>query len=257
MSPKIDFTQLLELNLRELIPLGQNDFVDKDTCFYFNVIVAYCKDDIRELIRLAIENPKDGRLKKLAQLRLEIRQKKIDLKTVKNISASLETDDAVAGEIAFVLGFAYEGIGNHSESKKYYRQAYEILDKVGVKKKSVRALHNVIAAESRIYPDKKLIMDYIYVANRARKIREFGITGLAHLNVSREYQIIGALDVALKFCNSAIKYMKKEEGSIQYYLAVVHRAHLLIQLNRLSEAKMDYQLASICPYPEVQGKSAI
>ncbi len=252
MFQKIGLNELLDLNLRDMVPLNSDSFTDKDSYYYYQVIKTYSRDELDSLAELAQSDEVTLAFKRLALLRLEIRRKNVKAKTIAELLICASNNQALNGEIYFVVGFAFESLAEHLHSRNYYRKSFEAFESAKVHKKAVKALHNVIAAESRIYPQKKFIIDYLYVASRAKKIKEFGIAGLACLNISREYQIIGAHDAALKFCNRALRLMENDSGGLQHCLAIVHRAHLLSEMKRYLEAKIDYQLASISPYPEVQ-----
>ena len=46
--------------------------------------------------------------------------------------------------------------------------------------------------------------------------------------------------------------MKKDFGSLHYYLALAHRAHLLIDLNQVREAQLLVQQLRVSNFPEVK-----
>lgn len=252
MRSSIGLKELLDLNIRELVPLGERSFLNADAYFYFRVIKSYSRDELQLLEELSKSKNASLPFRVLAKLRLEIRQKNVSIQTIEEVLQTVSNDFALNGEIYFVVAFAYEARGEHLISRDYYQKSFEAFDISNVKKKAIKALHNVVAAESRVNPERKLFVDYLYVAKEARRVNELGIAGLAYLNISREYQIIGAFEAALKFCNRAIKLMENDAGSLQSCLAIAHRAHLLVDLGRFVEAKIDFELASLSPYPEVQ-----
>src|SRR5690606_27034813 len=136
-----------------------------------------------------------------------------------------------------------EMLGNFKRSKERFQKSSIKLSMISAHKKSLKAKLNELAAESKIYPEKKLITDYFLLAKRSLALRESNVAATAFLNISREYQKLGCYLAALRYANRSIRLLGRDFGTLTYYSALVHRAHLFYQLNRPKDAALDYQAA--------------
>ena len=75
---------------------------------------------------------------------------------------------------------------------------------------------------------------------------------MALVNISREYQVIGGFDLALKYVNRALALLDRQRYARSYYLALAHRSHVLLSLDRRVEALEDFKEAQLCTYPDVR-----
>jgi len=200
--------------------------------------------------------PEKELLESLTLLRTAIRERRCSepegtLRFAENFPAWL-------GEIHFVVALAFETLENHEKSKLHYRIAADELARIGAKRKALKADMNHLAADSCIEPDsKRLIADYLFGYRQARKLKEFGIAGTVLNNVSREYHRIGAYAMALKFSNRAVALLERDFGTLHYYLAIVHRAHVLLDLGRSEEAQLDLDRARASTFIEVKSALAL
>jgi hypothetical protein len=193
-------------------------------------------------------------LKKIAVLRFEIRARRVEMPAVREaveLMLGLENHNPWKAEFSFVIAMAYEIRGEDESASTYYRSASKFFDLCKIPKKSVKALQNYLAAESRVHPEKKLFVDYHYVYRKAKKCQEYAAAGVALANISREYQNAGAFSLALKYANRAAAILKKDFGSIHYFLTIAHRAHLLFEMGRVVEAKNDFEELSLGQFQEV------
>lgn len=255
------FSALIEANLEELIQMRiQVLYGDPVLQIYLEVLIAYLQHDIPKLEGLvrSIRNmdpalPGAYFLALASVLRLEIRTFKVREETLKHAFNLAQEDHARAGELYFLAGLAYESMGDHSGMARAFKMSVLFLEVIGAKKKAVKAMLNFIAAESRVDPTRKLIADYYTLYKRAKKVKAYGVAGIALKNISREYQLVGAHLAALKCINRAIVLLEHEFNTKPYYLALVHRCHVYLDLGRNLEAEMDYQTAKTTTFPEVLG----
>ena len=188
----------------------------------------------------------------LCELRRGIRALAIDPETLKNVENLEPSCASWTGETQFVLSLACEAKGDYVGMREHGRMAAHFLEAAGLARKSVKALFNSVVAESRVRPEGKYLIDYNFVIKRALRAKAHGVAAMGLHNISREFQKIGALALALKFANRAITLLGNEFGSLSHYLAVVHRCHLFLELGRVNEAALDLELAASAGFPEIK-----
>lgn len=215
------------------------------------------KQGIRQLEQISLGNSQAGFLGLLSELRLAIRMRQVMLPLVQKVEGLGVSDTVLVGEKHFVLALAYDRLLDHLSSKKHWQISFQAFDGAGLKKKAAKALFNFVAEESRIYPEKRLISEYHLVVEHARRAEEPTIEAIALLNVSREYQKLGAYLVALKHCDEALKLLRSDIGTLHHDLAVVHRAHLLVDLLRVPEARLEHQRAALSTHAEIRAAAEI
>jgi len=255
------FSEIIGWSLAELIE-NQDQIEELWIRLYAKTLCAYLKSDLKSL-KENIEEMKSYKtdffsdLDLISELRLEIRNRKVNENTLQRVLLISNKNKLLTGEIFFILGLAYEILNNEEKCKSAYLQAAEHLEKIGSNRKAVKALFNALAAETRMHKDnKKYLPDYSQFIRRAKALKNYSVVGIAYLNISREYQKIGALTAALKYATLAIGYLNKYDyGSLDYYSALTHRAHVWIDLGRHTDAKMDMELAQIADFVEI--KSAL
>jgi hypothetical protein len=155
-----------------------------------------------------------------------------------------------SAEAHFVLGLACEIRKEETACKDHNRLAVTKLELIGAKKKSLKALHNYLAAETRINPERMLLADYHSLYRRARKLDRV-VAGLALNSIARQYQYAGAPLAALKYANRAIHFLQRDTGTFHYYMTLLNRAHILIDLGRLPEARVDADQTRVAGFKEV------
>jgi tetratricopeptide (TPR) repeat protein len=258
------FARLIESSLEELCANYASETLSNpaERC-YAEALLAYLSGDLARLTRIRhqlteaieTETSKDFDLmKQIVDLRSDIRLRTIKDLELEKLRLQLESspfDPAWKGEGYFVLGLAYDLIANYQASQQSYLNSSRLLHKAGVAKKALKAEFNALVATSRQWPESMLIPQYHSLSRRALEHNETSLSGLCQLNISREYQKIGALGFAFKLAQSALDQLQKDIGTLPYYLALAHRAHLLSQLGRTNEARMDYEEARAAPFAEV------
>ncbi len=188
----------------------------------------------------------------VADLRLAIRTQTIERESIDQLLHLEIKDPAWRAEVIGVAAMAFSKLGENAKSQDHYQLAMPLFEELGARRKSLRCLMNYFVAESRIHPEKNLLVDYLHIAQRAASINDNEIAGLAQLHISREHKKTGALAVALEHCDQAIELMKEESGSIHFDHAILHRAQLLLDLNRHHEAMIEIERARTSGFTETQ-----
>lgn len=223
---------------------------------YVDVLAAYLAGDVGALGKILAAATRDFAGEQwfvdLVRLRLQIRTHAVDRKLTERMAEVGATHGHWNGEIWFVVAMAFEQLDQTAQARKYYELAADALTSLGAVKKAVKARLNAVVAESHLHPEKKLLAEYYFIYKEAKSLGQAGVAGIAYLNISREYQRMGAPLVALKYCNRALSLQQHEAGTVSYFLTLVHRAHLNLQLGRTAEAQLDYEQAESSPFPEVR-----
>jgi hypothetical protein len=257
MVSAVSLEKIIQARIEELLEYRYLPIESEFAAMYLDVLLPYLKGDVDELRSRvkALRQMDQDELLPVAELRLQIREGRLDPHFADSVAraASAEgTSPLWRGECAFVAAMAYEQMGDHQKCKDLYLRASQLLEQGGASRKSVRALQNHVAEESRLFPQKRLIPDYNYVYRKAKKVRDYGVAGMALMNISREYQLLKAHSAALKFANRALAYAERERGSRCFYLILAHRCHVLMEMGRREEAKLDFDELKAAPFPEVK-----
>lgn len=229
---------------------------------YRQTLLAYHRGDLRgvERIAAALPAPPPADLPCLPAL-IELRRKILARDaTVDEIDAHERAFDPASpwhGELLILLAAVCETIEDFHRARRLHVEAAAALGKIGAWGKALRAEANAIVDLTNIEPERRYFPEYLVLLKRARKLKQFNIAATTLLNLSREYQRIGALQNALRFCNRAIAAAGSNPGGITAMLAVAHRAHLLHELGRPREADVDFELASTSTFPAVQAACAV
>ena len=156
------------------------------------------------------------------------------------------------GEFFFVLALCFESMNRVREMSDAYLAASQEFKRAAVHGKSVKALFNHLAAEHRLHPEKKFLHDFQFCYREAKKHKVHSTAGMALVNLSREYQVMGAFDLALKFVNRALALLDRQRYARSHFLALAHRSHVLLCLGRKREALEDFREAEPCSFPDVK-----
>jgi len=260
------FINIIQANLEELSSLRLILNLEDPLGFYAQILFAYLKGDVQalgQLVSMSETKPKEEPyllINVIARMRLNTRRRILDTELISTLLNRIHalSDDLWKGEIYFVLAYAYETAEQHESAKSYYKLAAAFLGSQGANRKAAKAEFNYVAADSCIQPDKKrLIADYYFAFKKCRRVREYGMAGAALNNISREYFRMGAHKIALKFSKRALQLLERDFGTIHYYLAVLHQAHVLIALERKSEAQLLMEHARASEFPEIKAGLAV
>ena len=249
------FSQIIEASLAELLEMKKVNaaIFDQGSSperHYLRVVLSFLKNDRRELGKqlLQISEKRDGSynwemLYQLSALRLDIREQALNHKRVEQIQSLLSKRESKwHGEALILMGYYFEKISNNLEdSLSSYEQSTIHLERIGARRKALKARLNALAIQTQLNPDPVYILDYKILLKKALLIDDFIVAGICLNNISREYQILGASTVALKYVNQSLEYLENDFGTLHYCAALAQRCHLLFELGRLGEAKLDYE----------------
>lgn len=189
----------------------------------------------------------------LARLRIRFNEDLTEtLNELSAVSARSDLPPLWQGEAAFVQALVFGLQKNYDSEFKSYIEAYRWLEKSGATAKALLSLQNSLASQQSLEPKKKFIVEYSQLLEKALSKRCFSTAGLSALNLSRQYQSLHSPNMALKLANLSLKCLKKDLGTQHYGLALCHRAHLLFELGRETEAQLDLEEAMAFDFAEVK-----
>lgn len=238
-----NFNEVIQASIEELMEyelLGE--FESEQLSFYNQAILAHTRGEVSDLEKVL---PKlEGDFKTLASYRLQVLKQEFS-------ETELMVSEEYMGEAHFVMGLNFVYSKDYVKAKSHFQKAYQVLWKQDAKKKAIKSLMNMVVSESRENNHKKLIVDYEFITKKALSIGDKITAGTCQLNISREYQMLGAFELALITCNRALGFLEGDLGATHYYFALIHRCHLLIDLKRYPEALVDFQKAKASPFEDV------
>ena len=264
----IGLVEVIDSELSDLLAMRGRRFETPSAELYSSMMLAYFGGEIEPLSRLLVdaqklaelgkwENPSDSKnLYACCLLRLQILKKNLDPALLKALlktqNEQYQSDPVWRAESLSLIAYAYDLLGDHVSCRDLNLKAHHLLNSVGAKRKAVRMLANHVAAQSRIEPDRHYIPDLLYLMKMARKAREVTTMALTMTHLSREYQRLGAWDVALNYATKAVATSSKNAGNITYYQTLVQRCHVLAQLGCIKEARADYQRSLAGHIPKIR-----
>jgi len=224
---------------------------------YALVLRAYLLSDVAELVnleRIVSKQAPGSPLEWATKIRLHLRRKDLNLKHCKAFLAyinHLPESNVWLGELEFLLALSFETLGENQLAKTHYESSYRKLRSLCLKK-AFKARLNALVAESRISPESRFLPRYMALASDALAIGSNSVAGVCYLNVSREFQKLSAFELAISYADKALETLSADYGSLHFYLTLAHRCDLLIDLNRLKLAEIDYQETLASPFLETQ-----
>jgi tetratricopeptide (TPR) repeat protein len=209
----------------------------------------------RELPVRFADHPELVFLSFATRLRSEINRRSIDPSTLRETEVLTRSGTRWTGELMSLIASANTVLNNSESALEWFFRSIDAYEKIGCRKKAVRSRFNVIVAKSHIDPEQHLIPAYydLYRRAMARDVRDSSLAANCLLNISREYQRMGALLIALKYADRTLKLLDAHYGMIVHGLALAHRCHLLSEMGRVAEAKLDYEAALAIRFEEVKG----
>lgn len=192
-------------------------------------------------------------IKVLALARYNLRLKTANSETIKSLNAILYLNELFTGEILYVISLIYESLENYILASKKYIESAFYLNKIGANLKALKCKLNSVACESRVLTKNNFTPQYENIAKEALEQNEFHTASVALNNISYEYEKISALRAALHYNQEAyLNIDRSGNRSINYYLILLQRCNLLIRLNRLHEAELDFEKCLMSPFLEIK-----
>lgn len=258
--------RLMECSLEQLIALEPSLEASSFEGVYCRVLILYLQSAVPSLKALrdrfvsgraefarSMGEKETAFLLAMTDLRLQIRERSVSDEGIETALRAAGSNPLWSGEAAFVSALAYDVLDQHELCCEYNWRALNALREAGVQRKALFAHQNAVAAESRQYPERNLLLSYYQIYRTARTLRERGVAGIVLNNMAREYQLMGALNSALRAVNRALVCLQEDSGTIHFFLALLNRCHILLQLNRKAEARVDFESARLATFKEVQG----
>ncbi len=253
-----NFLQVLQFNVHDFLMRGDVRAGLKPAYrVYFDVLQAYLRGHTEELRILVESFERDAHSKpdfeicsRLSKIRWMLRDHSLVLSDLE-LLAKFGDEPVWGAEVHFVLALGYGQLLDYENEGRSFLQAYLRFKTLGARRKAIKSLQNHVAALSSQHPDKHFLPELTLLHQEAKRCGEWGMAGLALLNMSREYQKVGARALALKLSHRSLAFLRKDLGSIHYYLAVLHRAHVLMDLGRVNDAIMDIEEAQTGPFVEI------
>ncbi len=262
MSSNPEFNIIIEVGLEALGLILENrlagEILTSVELFYAAYIRAYQRSDFLQMDKMLSqvretfsEAPDQELLFESCLLRLLMRRKAILPENLVRLTELYAVAGRWQGEVAMLLGSGWVELEDHRAAQTWFELAISHLTALGALKKACKARLNVLVSKSHLEPNLNLIPSYHEILRQALRIKEHSVAALCATNISREYQILGAQLAALKFATRAVEILNAEFGSKNFYLALAHRCHILIDLGRMLEARSDFESCMTSSFPEV------
>lgn len=224
--------------------------------FYLVYRFHYLKGDAAEMqaliaVHKALLNQAEPWFESLLALRLAIREKT-------EVPHNADRFNSIGcpawrGEALMVYGMYLEERGQEAAAIEAYHKSAASFVVAAMHRKSLIAAYNELAAKTRLYPEKKYFFELRSFVNEARRLQCFDLSAVALANLSRDCQLVGAIELAKVHCEEALHYLKIYDfGSLQYFLTVAHYVNLLLQTGAWSEAVAYYEELSLCDFKEIK-----
>lgn len=258
----LTLAKVLNADLEELLELRLSRAERHNALGYYVSILSHFLSGEKELLERCIQRllksnlPERDFLCLFAQTRLEIRKGEITKARLAELE-EIVVPPEWEGEKLYIMALGYERLEESKLMSIYYQRASRALSLIGAEKKAVKADLNHISAECWLDPDKKPIPMYEMLYRKAKKAKVFSTAAIALSNISREYQTLGALDVSLSYIQRALVLLDRQKHSRSYFLVIAQRAHILHDLGRVQEARLDYSALRACDYHDLSGVRAI
>jgi len=268
----ISWINIVEANLTELLTferqlLFQNETVStadiQSQLFYVQVMVSYLRQDTLRLQNIVTHASPlfDTSIHFLAQLRLELRQAQLNESQWQDRLVKVQELNLKAiflSEAQFVIASGLLFSGQFQSAEETFKLSAQGFHQAGALKKALRAELSALVSVSCFNPKLRLFYEYLDLVYRCISAEEFLSAGTAFLNISREFQILGAREVALSYADRAINLLGKHAiGSREHGLALVHKSQIQLELNYKFEGRESLLFALSIGNKEVQSACKI
>ena len=261
MQEGMRFIDVLDMDLAELLDSQGGLFSSQGVATYHKVLIAYLTGDNLQLRRYVDGMPAgtaDERVVlELALLRLRIREDQVDAQAEDDLLRLTAMDHVWSGEVHFALGVAAEQRRDDQRAHEYYLRAAGLFREIGVRKKAVRAAANAVAAESRMYPERRFLPQLHFIYREAKRVADYSTAAQALMNISSEYFRLGAQGLALKLARRALAVAARNSGNLAHGRAQLHLCFVLAELRRFSEAREYAEVARASDFAEIRQAAGV
>jgi len=259
--------KIIDASFQDLLALEleSHQFTDGEK-LYLKALIHYIKGDLETLenllkthVHFQGQTDINGVLYELAEMRLNIaRFKTFNLTDFASfLKLAEDLNPILRAEAHLLAAFLYGNANDFQNECEQFQLAAFYFQKTQAMHRYIRAKMNALAAKTSIEPEKQFLAEHLNLSREAKKIKDHMTVGNCYLNISREYQKMNARRVALKYIQKSLIVLHNETGSLNYYMSLVHRAHLFLELNRYSEALTDLEEASAAPFEEIKSAVAL
>lgn len=257
-----EFKSLLKMSLTEL-NLFRFNFKDTFCTHYAESLIYYLEgnlslleNNLAKIEQLNIDPFEKDLLCQLVSIRFQIRSKTLSAEAVNKLRALIydqTLDDSLIGEIHFILGLAFEDLGNNYLSSEHYNHSYQKFHALGINQKSIKALHNFIASQSRIpeYMNRNYISEYKQLYLLSLKQKDFLTAGTCLTNIGIEEMNLQLYNQAKHQFARALKILEKNITTHQYYLALFKYLEAVNNLNQIHNFKHLLPLVKSNPFSDL------
>lgn len=250
----MEFTleNIIELNVSQLSDLiiFQEDKSGTNLHLYAKAIHSYLNADCKSVEDILNQTDPSEELWQIINWRLRILRCNYDAIDIKRCVDDCRLKGVVKGEFLFVLGTAALRVDSNELASILFKKSYGLLWNFGSKRKGVKSFMNHLVAESRLDNRRRLVSDYLFLIEKAKEVGDSIVEGLCIHNISKEYQILGAYELALDYSQKSLDLLKNDFGSLHYFEAVLQKCHILIDLGRIDQAFKEFQKAKASPHPQ-------
>ncbi|RYZ65449.1 MAG: hypothetical protein EOP05_20570, partial [Proteobacteria bacterium] len=253
----LQYVDLLQLDLTELIQLEprlntEGDATADGVKAYRDVLICYLRGSAEALLRTITKSRLTSDFLSVAQLRCEIlsgTRLAEEMSSAEKALKHLRLSESRA-ELLFCLTIAGIKTGQFEKASQFALLADHEFTKLGLNKKAVKSGFNYLIAQTHLFPTNRFFSDYTLLAERAEQAAEWAVMVAAQLNISREFQKVGALELALESALKAVNGgLSFGEGTRELGFARLQKASVLKAMGRDLEADQEYAFASLIDHP--------
>lgn len=261
------WNKIIEASLTELF-IFEREFMSQDETrlnqvqvnqlFYIRTLIAYYRQDSGAISRY-LENQslllKESILL-ISKMRLVIRTNEFNLSDCNFFLTEiqkLDCDEILKAEAEFAIATCYLMKSEFVQAESLFKTASVCFERACSIKKSLRSSLSALAAYSCAQPNSRLFYEYTELFNRCVEAGEYLSAGTALINISREFQILGARDVAVNYSDRAMVFFEKQDrGSREHGLSLAHLSQLHFELGNKIKAESVLLLALSVGNKDVQ-----
>lgn len=240
--------EIIEAPLHTLPLLARDPALPEDLRAYAGILASYMQGDHEKLAEIC-STLAPGPLLTLATLRLNYRRREIRADFLNGLA---ELEGPLEAERQFVLALAWESLGEEGRALGHFQKACALYRDFACPRKELRAMYNLIAAESRLHPHKNFVADCQAIIEASRRLGDASFEGMALTMLSREFQVAQAFTQALTMIERSLECLGPERGTIHYYHALLHKAHVLLDLKQDEAALEILKEAELAQFPQIQ-----
>lgn len=248
----INFAEIIQAPMRELQSfISAGRFASPEEGQYAHTLLAFLKSDDEQLEDLA-EACEHNVLRSLIALRHQILTNSIESDLIEKLERMLTQASDWQGEIAYTLGLAYLENEEIKHALRCFKYANKRLWDIGARKKAVKALLNIILTEARDGKTNRGVAGFEFVREKAVEVNDNVLTGVCLTHIAKEHAKLKAFNEALTAANQALDLLSDERSTSYFFEALLQRAQVYLELDRVADAQVDLQNAKLSRHARIQ-----